>query len=158
MSSPDERLAVEVDDVGVELAVDGRAESGRYAVRHHLDHCAQRGAALSHRVEFFGKMHRGLGVGREEGGVRRDDQASLAPRFARAVGAQELGDGLDRRLHRQDVESDAGEMPALQEIGERVDIADRPARGAHHHGALGHALEHGARDHAARLQRERRVN
>ena len=63
--------------------------------------------------------------------MRRDDQAPLAPRFARAVGAQELGDGVDRRLDGQDVEPDTGEMPALQELGQRVDIDDRPARGAY---------------------------
>ena len=59
--------------------------------------------------------------------MRRDDQAPLAPRFARAVGAQQLGDRFDRRLYRKDVEPDTGEMPALQELGERVDIDDRPA-------------------------------
>lgn len=32
--------------------------------------------------------------------MRRDDQAPLAPRLARAIGAQQLGDGLDRRRPR----------------------------------------------------------
>ncbi len=90
--------------------------------------------------------------------MRRDDQAPLAPRLARAVGAQEFGDGLDRRLYRKDVEPDAGEMAALQEIGQRVDIDDGPARSVHHHACLRHALQHRSRDHAACLRRQRRMD
>jgi hypothetical protein len=62
-----------------------------------------------------------LGLGREEGGGRRDDQAPLAPRFARAAGAQELGDGFDRRLHGKDVEPDTGEMPARTDQNDPVE-------------------------------------
>ena len=90
--------------------------------------------------------------------MRRDDQAPLAPRLARTVGAQKLGNGFDRRLDGQHVEPDTGEMPAFQQIGERIDIADRPARRADYHASFRHALQHRPRDHAARFQRQRRMD
>ena len=85
----------------------------------------------------------------------RDDQTPLTPWFARAVGAQELRNGCDRRLHRKDVEPDTCEMPALQEVGERIDVDDRSPRGVYHHASFRHAFQHGLRDHAARLWRQR---
>ena len=56
-----------------------------------------------------------LRFGREPGGMRRDDQAAFEPRLARAVGAQQFGDRLDRRLDRQHVEPGGGDMAVAQQ-------------------------------------------
>ena len=69
--------------------------------------------------------------------MRGDDKAAFEPGLARAVGAQQFRHRLDRRLDRQHVEPDAGEMPALQRRQQRVEIEDRPARGVDHHPPCG---------------------
>src|SRR4029450_4396775 len=78
------------------------------------------------RAHGFRRLESGVvpRLGREEGGVWRDDEPPFAPRLAGTIGAQKLGDGLDRRLDGNDVEPDTGEMPALQKVGERVDVDD----------------------------------
>src|SRR5690606_23807893 len=53
-------------EVGIELAVDGRAEPGRYAARHHLNHRADRGAGLANGVEIIAPLIDDAGIGRPE--------------------------------------------------------------------------------------------
>ena len=60
--------------------------------------------------------------------MRGDDEPALEPFLLGAVGAQQLGDRFDRRLDGQDVEPGAGDMAALQQLVERVEVEDRAAR------------------------------
>ncbi len=53
-------------NVGIELAVNRRAEARRHAFRHHLDHRADRRAGLAHAVEITPHRLRLLGVRTEE--------------------------------------------------------------------------------------------
>ena len=101
-------------DVGIELAVDRRAEAGGHAVRHHLDHRAERGAGLargassasSHRAaaarsgqkKGFSSTVRPVPVGAVDASRRRS--ATSAPRM-RHAGAEHLArDGAGGDAHR----------------------------------------------------------
>ena len=88
-------------EVGVDLAVDGRAQACRHAVGLHLDDGAERGAGRPGRVERLLPGRHGLGIGAEKGVAR-----GLRPVPARAVDGDsaDLDDGApDRHACTQDL-------------------------------------------------------
>ena len=90
--------------------------------------------------------------------MRGDDQPALEPGLARAVGAQQFGHRLDRRLHRQHVQPGAGDLPerssspsaSMSMIGPRAVFTTTAP--------FGSSASSRSADHAARFRRERRVD
>src|SRR6185436_16175854 len=81
-------------EVGVELVIDGVAQTNRHARGYDLDHCAARAAALAHIVEIALPALRRLAVGAPEGIVAGGVPVPLAT-------VDRLGAELhDRAAHR----------------------------------------------------------
>src|SRR6185437_6561680 len=114
-------------EIGVELVVDGIAEAGGNAARHHLDDGAGRGAALPHLVEeAFPDLHR-LAVGRPEGIVV--DRVPIPARAVDAVGAHldqraTDGDTGSQDLARDRAGGDAGRGLARRGAAAAAMVAD----------------------------------
>ena len=60
-----------------------------------------------------------------------DDQPAAQPGLIRAIGAQQFGDRLPRRLLRDHVEAGTGQVAVAQAAFQRIDVEDRAARVYH---------------------------
>ena len=90
----------------------------------------------------------------EPGGVRGHDKPAFGPGLARPVGAEQLRQRLDGRFDRQHVKTRRGDVAVAQQIQERIEIDDRPARGVDHHRACGQQSEPGMAEHTPGFGRQ----